>query len=260
MMRNTPQSILPPRGLHMLVVDDNLVHRRMSQTMLTTAGYAVTLAEGGPQALAAFEKNLPDVVLLDIRMPGMDGFEVCQRLRALPAGKKVPILFLTDVSDLASPEQAVAAGGDDFLNKPINRIELFMRVRSLLRARHHEAILDGLLGEVREALIVLDSKGVITKWSQHAASMFGWSTSEATGKILSQLVLAPAHRQEFEAGLAGYLTTGQGAVVNERSAAIAVHHSGRQLAIGLYVTPVHTANETAFCAFVRDAGMPQHLT
>jgi CheY-like chemotaxis protein len=118
-------------ALSILVVDDNVVHRRMSQTILTAAGYGVRLAEGGPQALAAFEKNPADVALIDVHMPGMDGFEVCRRLRALPDGKRVPVLFLTDVSDLSSPDSAVLSGGDDFLNKPINRIELLMRVRSL---------------------------------------------------------------------------------------------------------------------------------
>jgi PAS domain S-box-containing protein len=245
------------RGLHMLVVDDNLVHRRMSHTILTAAGYGVTLAEGGPQALAAFEKSLPDVVLLDIRMPGMDGFEVCQRLRALPTGKRVPVLFLTDVSDLSSPDQAVSAGGDDFLNKPINRIELLVRVRSLLRARHHEAILERLLAEVREAVIVLDGRGLITKWSQQAASFFGWPAIEAVGKSLSQLLLSPERRQSFDEELTRYVNTGASAVVNERAESTAVHQSGRQFAIGLYVTAVHTANETAFCAFIRDASGPR---
>ena len=251
MIRNTPQT-----GLRMLVVDDNLVHRRMSQTMLTAAGYQVTLAEGGLQALAAFDKSPADVVLLDIRMPGMDGFEVCQRLRAMPAGKRVPILFLTDVSDLSSPDQAVAVGADDFLNKPINRIELLMRVRSLLRARHHEAILAGLLAEVREAIIVLDGKGLITKWGQQAANFFGWSASDAIGRSLSRLVLAAEHRQAFDDGLTRYLSTGDGAVVNGRTESTAAHLDGHKIPIALYVTAIHTANETAFCAFIREAGAP----
>lgn len=249
MIGNTPQ-----RSLNILVVDDNPVHRRMSQLILTAAGYSVMLADGGSQALAAFEKSPSDVVLLDVRMPGMDGFEVCQRLRALPHGKRVPLLFLTDVSGLSSPDQAVSAGGDDFLNKPINCIELLMRVRSLLRARHHEAVLEVVLAQVREVIIILDSRGAITRWNRQATALFGWSVSEALEQSLSQLILTSAHGQELDEGIARYHGTAAGALVYERAEATAVHQSGRQFSIRLSVTAVNTANETAFCAFIRDAG------
>lgn len=249
MIKSTPQP-----GLHILVVDDNLVHRRMSQTILAAAGYKVTLAEGGPQALVAFGKSPADVVLLDIRMPGMDGFEVCQRLRALPAAKRVPILFLTDLSDMDSPDHAVAVGGDDFLNKPISRIELLIRVRSLLRARHHEAILDGLLAEVRESIVLLDGAGHVAKWSQPAADLFGWPAGEAVGRSFSRLVLTAEHHPAFDAALTGYRSTGTGPLINQRTEWSAVHHSGRPLPVELRVTAIHTAKEVTFCAFIRGSG------
>lgn len=251
MIRNTSQP-----GLHVLVVDDNLVHRRMSQTILAAAGYKVTLAEGGPQALATFANSPTDVVLLDVRMPGMDGFEVCQRLRALPAAKKVPILFLTDISDLDAPDRAIAVGGDDFLNKPINRVELLIRVRSLLRARHHEGILDGLLAAARESIILLDGSGHVTKWSQPAADFFGWPAGEAVGRSFSRLVFTAAQHPAFDEALTGYLSTGAGPLINQRTEWSAVHHSGRPLPIELRMTAIHTANEVAFCAFIRDPGAP----
>lgn len=251
MIRSTSQP-----GLHILVVDDNLVHRRMSQTILAAAGYKVTLAEGGAQALAAFGKSPADVVLLDIRMPGMDGFEVCRRLRALPAAKKVPILFLTDISDLDAPDQAIAVGGDDFLNKPINRIELVIRVRSLLRARHHEGILDGVLAESRESIVLLDGAGQITKWSPPAAELFGWPAGEVVGRSFSRLAFTAAHQPAFEEALTGYLSPGPGPLINQRTEWSAVHHSGRPLLIELRITAIHTANEVAFCAFIRDLGAP----
>lgn len=249
MIRNTPEP-----GLHILVVDDNPVHRRMSQTILSAAGYRVSLADGGAQAIAAFDKTPPDIVLLDVHMPGMNGFEVCQRLRALPSGKKVPIVFLTDVSDLASPDQAFSAGGDDFLNKPLNRIELLMRVRSLLRARHHEAILEEVLAEVAETVIVLDGKGHVVKWSRQATLCFGFHANEAVGRSLGSLILAKGHSQVLDDGITRYLSTGGDPIIPEPTALTAVHQGGRQFPIGLYVTAIRTANETAFCVFIRDAG------
>jgi PAS domain S-box-containing protein len=238
--------------LTILVVDDNLVHRRMSQTILTAAGYGVRLAEGGLQALASFEKNRPDIALVDIHMPGMDGFEVCRRLRAMPDGQKVPILFLTDVSDLASPDQALAAGGDDFLNKPINRIELLMRVRSLLRERHHEAVLSRVLEEVRDAVAIVDAKGIIIRWSHQAMAVLGFSAGEAIGQSLSRLILTQPYQQEFEDRLARYLSSDDRPVFNQNTSSHAVQKGGRQLPAEFSVTAVRTANETSFCVFIRE--------
>jgi DNA-binding response OmpR family regulator len=103
---------------------------------LAAAGYAVTVADGGERALALFQEQPPELVLLDILMPKVDGFETCRRLRALPGGAETPIVFLTALCDLGTHQAALDAGGDDFLTKPINRTELLLRVRSLLRIRH----------------------------------------------------------------------------------------------------------------------------
>ncbi|MBX3261847.1 MAG: response regulator [Labilithrix sp.] len=118
---------------HVLLVDDNAQNRMLTEAQLDAAGYAVTQAEGGAQALAAFERDAVDLVLLDVMMPGMDGFETCRRLRALPGGEEVPILFLTALHDHETHEKALLSGADDFLGKPIHRTELLIRVRSLIR-------------------------------------------------------------------------------------------------------------------------------
>jgi len=122
----------PKHAPTVLVVDDNAANRQVAEGHLVAAGYAVQLAESGEQALAAFQKRPPDLVLLDILMPGWDGFETCKRLKALPEGREVPIVFLTALGDLTSHQKALENGADDFLIKPINRTELLIRVRSLL--------------------------------------------------------------------------------------------------------------------------------
>lgn len=123
----------PPETI--LVVDDNLQNREVAEGHLVAAGYAVILAEGGPQALTLFEQRRPDLVLLDVLMPGMDGFTTCRRLRELPRGKETPILFLTALGDLGTHKAALDSGADDYLTKPINRTELVIRIRSLLRIK-----------------------------------------------------------------------------------------------------------------------------
>jgi signal transduction histidine kinase len=118
-----------------LVVDDNLQNREVAEGHLVGAGYHALQAESGEEALALLQAGAvkPDLVLLDVLMPGLDGFETCRRIRALHGGSRVPILFLTALGDLGTHKAALDSGADDFLTKPINRTELLIRVRSLLR-------------------------------------------------------------------------------------------------------------------------------
>jgi two-component system, sensor histidine kinase and response regulator len=118
-----------------LVIDDSEQNRVLAQAFLTQAGYEVTQAESGEAAIAEFLKAPPELVLLDVLMPGMDGFETCARLRELPTGQDTPIIFVTALSDLGTHQKAMGSGADDFLNKPLNRTELLLRVRSLLRVK-----------------------------------------------------------------------------------------------------------------------------
>ena len=119
-----------------LVIDDNLQNREVAEGHLVSAGYDAVLADSGESGLARFQERRPDLILLDVVMPRMDGFETCRRLRALPGASDVPILFLTALGDLGTHKSALESGADDFLTKPINRTELLMRVRSLLRICH----------------------------------------------------------------------------------------------------------------------------
>ena len=118
-----------------LVVDDNLPNRLVAEGHLVAAGYDVLLAESGAEALRVFQESSVDLVLLDVMMPGMDGFETCSELRQLPGGLETPILFLTALNDLDSHERALEIGADDYLTKPVQRVELLLRVRSLVRIK-----------------------------------------------------------------------------------------------------------------------------
>lgn len=122
-----------------LVVDDNAQNRELAKATLEDEGHDVVLANDGLQALEAFEREQPECVLLDVRMPGLDGFAVCTRLRAMPEGAEVPIVFLTALRDIDTFDQALRAGGDDFLTKPVRPTELLVRVQAALKLRKMSA-------------------------------------------------------------------------------------------------------------------------
>jgi len=117
-----------------LIVDDDAVNRLMARAALESVGWSVKEAENGREGLAAFQQLNPDVVLLDIMMPEMDGFTACAALRKLPRGEDIPVLIMTGLDDYGSITQAYDAGATDFLTKPLNGLLLTHRVRYIVRS------------------------------------------------------------------------------------------------------------------------------
>ncbi len=132
-----------------LVVDDNEQNLELLQAYLDDLGCTIRTARDGVEAMAAVEAELPDLVLLDVMMPRMSGFQVCERIKANPRTRDVPVIMVTALNEVGDVERAVEAGADDFLTKPVNRIELLTRVRSLLRVRRLKRQLDSTLDELR---------------------------------------------------------------------------------------------------------------
>lgn len=132
-----------------LIVDDNEQNLELLQAYLDDLGCTIRTARDGIEAMSEVESSSPDLVLLDVMMPRMSGFQVCERIKASPRTRDVPVIMVTALNEVGDVERAVEAGADDFLTKPVNRLELVTRVRSLLRVRKLKHQLDSTLDELR---------------------------------------------------------------------------------------------------------------
>ncbi|MGE5538902.1 MAG: PleD family two-component system response regulator [Gemmatimonas sp.] len=153
-----------------LIVDDIPTNLRLLEAKLTAEYFAVQSAQSGAAALQLAEQEPPDIILLDVMMPEMDGFEVCRRLKANPRTGAIPVVMVTALSDTEDRVKGLEAGADDFLTKPVNDLTLFARVRSLVRLKmamdewqSREATCDqfGLSVEHHDVNVADDPKGRI---------------------------------------------------------------------------------------------------
>lgn len=117
----------------LLVVDDILANRRLMQAKLEAKYYTVLLAENGQSALEMAREEQPDIILLDVMMPGMDGYEVCRRLKADPRTAHIPVVMLTALNETADRVRGLESGADDFLTKPVDDFSLMSRIGALIR-------------------------------------------------------------------------------------------------------------------------------
>jgi CheY-like chemotaxis protein len=132
-----------------LIVDDNQQNVELLQAYLETLPVRIVTAFDGIEALEKGERHNPDLILLDIMMPRMSGFQVCRKLKSDPRTRDIQVLMVTALNELGDIEQATECGTDDFVSKPVNKFELLTRVKSLLRVRH-------LKNELERALTYLN--------------------------------------------------------------------------------------------------------
>ena len=140
---------LPP-GMNILIVDDNAQNLELLQAYLEDLNCPIRLAHDGLEAIAAVDAQQPDIILLDVMMPRMSGFQACAKLKSNPVTRDIPIVMVTALNEVGDVERAVDSKADDFLTKPVNKLELVTRVRSLLRLRALKREHDRALEQIKK--------------------------------------------------------------------------------------------------------------
>jgi len=119
-----------------LIVDDNRENLELLEAYLEDIDCKTIAAYDGPEALEIIKKDKPDLILLDIMMPKISGFEVCRRVKNDPATAHIPIIMVTALNDFGDMQRAVDCGTDDFVSKPVNKLEMLTRVKTMLKLKH----------------------------------------------------------------------------------------------------------------------------
>ncbi|HJZ46391.1 MAG TPA: response regulator [Roseiflexaceae bacterium] len=191
-----------------LIIEDSLDGRQALQTLLAGQGYTLAFAENGPDGLSRAAELIPDLILLDIMLPGMDGLEVCRRLRANPPLAEVPIIMVTALDDRDTRLQGIMAGADDFISKRFDGTELRARVRTITRLNRYRRLVrerakfERLVDLMPNGLLLADADGLISLVNPAMLDMLGArERQEVLGKSLL-LLIEPEQRESCAAELA----------------------------------------------------------
>lgn len=173
-----------------LMVDDEVPNLDLLEALLLPQGYRLRRAKGGEEALAAVAAERPDLILLDVMMPRVDGFEVCRRLKADARTRFIPVVMVTSLRDLEDRIRGIEVGADDFLSKPVNRHELLSRVRATLRLGYYRhlaeerARFDAVVAELRDGIVVCDAAFRVASCNRAALALLDLPEEGWTGKDL----------------------------------------------------------------------------
>jgi PAS domain S-box-containing protein len=177
-----------------LVADDDEMQLEVSAAFLQHAGFIVEKARDGAQALSLVRECRPDLILLDVLMPRMDGFETCSQLRKFPGGERIPVMMTTGLDDISSISRAYEAGATDFITKPINWMILEQRILYMLRAsrtmdnlRRSEMKNRALLNAIPDVMFHIDAHGVLLEFKGAAAFAMLIPPDEVAGKNISEV-------------------------------------------------------------------------
>ena len=246
--------------LKVLVVDDTATNRLMLQVFLRKLGVEVVVAEDGAKGVEAYEREAPDIVIMDVMMPVMDGYEATRRIKAMAGERWTPVIFLSALDNEESLVAGLDAGGDDYLSKPVNFVVFDAKLRSTARAlaiqrslederQRTAAITDNLV----DGVITIDASGIMLTCNPAIENMFGYTQDEMIGNNVSMLMPEP-YRSEHDGYLANYLKGGQPRILGIGQQELSGRRkSGEVFALELGISEMRVAGNRQFVGVLHDA-------
>ncbi len=273
-----------------LVVEDNTANLEVIIAYLKEAGFGILEARKGEDGLTRARRGRPDLILLDILMPGIDGFEVCRRLKSDEATRNIPVIFMTALAEMEHKVKGLHLGAVDYITKPIQKEELLARISTQLRLRELTERLEQkieertleltttneqLLAKIAErgwaeealreseerfravvetandAIITIDSRGKIVAWNNGAQVMFGYSIDEINGQSLTP-ILPERYRAGHQSGLRRVVSGGEKKVIGTTVELTGLRKEGSEFPLELSLAAWKSGEELFFTAIIRD--------
>ena len=248
-----------PDALKVLVVDDTATNRQILQVFLKKLGFRVDTAVDGVKAIERFVEGAPDLVLMDVMMPVMDGYESTRRIKEICGDRWVPVVFLSALDKEENLVMGLDAGGDDYLHKPVNFVVLDAKLRSLTRSIRLQRALDenrrrtqAIADNVIDGIVTIDAQGTIQSVNAAAIRMFGYTAEELAGQNV-KLLMPEAYRGMHDVAMRHHLATGETRTVGKGACAVeGLRQDGRVFPLSLGVSELSFEGRQLFVGILRD--------
>lgn len=244
--------------LRVLTVDDNRTNLQILEVFLKKLGHEAIAAENGAIAVAKYLEHRPDLILMDIMMPVMDGLEATRRIREIPTERWVPIIFLSALDRDENLVGGLEAGGDDYLSKPINFVVLEAKMRSMQRTLlMQQQVADALhrlqtiSDNVLEAIITIDAQATIINCNHAVDTLFGYLPEELRGQNVKLLCPEP-YRSEHDGYVREYVSGGPPRIIGLPREVPAQRRDGTTFPAELTVSEVRLEHKRIFIGVIRD--------
>ena len=246
------------QALNILVVDDTKINLVLMDNLLSDLGHHVECVENGIDAIERYQTMRPDVVLLDVMMPGIDGFETARRLRTLQKNEWRPIIFISALNSTADLVEGLESGGDGYLFKPLNAVILKAKLNSVTRVLNmQERMLEAfewvrvVSDNILDAIFTIDTSATIISCNKQAETMFGWEPKELIGQNVNVLMPEPYH-SAHDGYVHAYVHGGPPHIIGRTREVRAKHKNGSSFDAEISITELRRDKARFFVGTVRD--------